>query len=134
MKGRHPKSFSFLEADDRTLAAGRARLSRIIPGATESETVRLALRLLQEVSSEVIENAAQRLTRTKADRPRTLASVPLDRSAKEDNDRWERFELLEELFRLEKQESDETRERLRSLYAQLGMVPRRDRNRNTGGS
>jgi hypothetical protein len=126
MKGRHPKSFSFLEADDRALAAGRARLSRIIPGATESETVRLALRLLQEVSSEVIEKAAQRLTRTKAGRPRTLASVPLDRSAKEDADRRERFELLEELFRLEKQESDETRERLRSLYAQLGMVPSRD--------
>jgi hypothetical protein len=134
MRGRRAKTFSFLEADDRALTAGRARLSRIIPRATESETVRLALSLLQDVSSEVIERAALRLKRTKAGRPRTLAGVPFDLSAKEDADRQERFELLEELFRLEKQESDETRERLRSLYAQLGMVPSRDRIQKAGGS
>ena len=70
MRGRHPKTFSFHEADDWSLTVGRDRLSRIIPAATESETVRLALNILQDVSSEVIERAAQRLKRTNG-RPAT---------------------------------------------------------------
>jgi hypothetical protein len=133
---RRVRTFSFQETDERALEAGRARLSRILPGATESETVRLALQLLKDASSAVLEQAAGRLIRLKTGRPPSLARLTTDlkRCVEEDEKRMERLQLLEEIHRLEQQGDQGTSEWLTLLYARLGMIPPSDRIEKGGGS
>ena len=122
---RHVRTFSFQEADDRALERSRARLSRVLPGATESETVRVALHLLAETPAAELETAARRLVRLKTGRPRSLTRLPVEvgRDVEEDEERIERLQLLEEIHRLEQLEGEGTSERLASLYSRLGMIP-----------
>jgi hypothetical protein len=128
--GRHVRSFSFQETDDRALAAGRARLSRIIPGVSESETVRLALQVLERAPWDLVEKAARRIKRCRLGRPRSVVMRGLSEklTAQEDEARRERFELLEEVYRLEEENDDKSMERLETLYARLGMISARDRS------
>jgi predicted ATPase len=119
------KAFSFQEADRRALEASRARLHGILPGATESETVRLALHLLKVGPLELLKEAASHVVRMKTGRPPSVARLPiaLTRCLEEDQRRRERVELLEVIHRLEKQDGEETKKQLAILYARLEMVP-----------
>jgi hypothetical protein len=117
------KTFSFQDRDARVLRTCQARLSRILPEVTESETVRLALHLLEKTPSAVLSTVAQEVARLKPGRPRSLTglSLELKRLIEEDESRSERIQVLEEISSLEEQEG--MAERLATLYERLGMLP-----------
>lgn len=123
---RHIRSFSFPARDLNLLRASQARARTVLPGATESEAVRLGLELMSDASQAELEKAAARLVRKKPGRPRTQRGISqgVRRSLEEDEARLKRLRLLDELTRMEEDPGSEDPERLTELYAELGMVPR----------
>ena len=124
------RSFSFQPEDRDLLARARARVQGVFPNANESEVIRLALEVLLCAPLDVVKGGASLIPRVARGRPRLWPPITSREVSEEwqrelflDSERMERFRLLEELTRLEREEpkDETTKTRIEEIRAYFGM-------------